>query len=91
MQASVSGRSRRTTAKKILTIDELLVFLNWLSSQINDNMNIEQVREYTLSLNGVTEDQPFGDDLITFRLEGKIFLCLNLGETSLPLEQEALE
>ena len=42
-------------------------------------MNIEQVREYTLSLNGVTEDQPFGDDLITFRLEGKIFLCLNLG------------
>ena len=24
-------------------------------------MNIEQVREYTLSLYGVTEDQPFGD------------------------------
>jgi predicted DNA-binding protein (MmcQ/YjbR family) len=33
-------------------------------------MNIEQVREYTLSLLGVTEDQPFGDDIITFRLEG---------------------
>ena len=42
-------------------------------------MNIEQVREYTLSLLGVTEDQPFGDDIITFRLEGKIFLCLWLG------------
>ena len=42
-------------------------------------MNIEQVREYTLSLLGVTEDQPFGDDLITFRLEGKIFVCLSLG------------
>ena len=42
-------------------------------------MNIEQVREYTLSLNGVTEDQPFGDDVITFRLEGKIFVCLSLG------------
>ena len=39
-------------------------------------MNIEQVREYTLSLYGVTEDQPFGDDIITFRLEGKIFVCL---------------
>ena len=39
-------------------------------------MNIEQVREYTLSLFGVTEDQPFGDDIITFRLEGKIFVCL---------------
>ncbi|MCR4769950.1 MAG: MmcQ/YjbR family DNA-binding protein [Bacteroidaceae bacterium] len=42
-------------------------------------MDIEQVREYTLSLFGVTEDQPFGDDIITFRLEGKIFLCLWLG------------
>ena len=42
-------------------------------------MNIEQVREYTLSLLGVTEDQPFGDDNITFRLEGKIFMCLWLG------------
>ena len=42
-------------------------------------MNIEQVRDYTLSLPGVTEDQPFGDDNITFRLEGKIFLCLWLG------------
>ena len=30
-------------------------------------MNIEQVRDYTLSLYGVTEDQPFGDDIITFR------------------------
>lgn len=39
-------------------------------------MNIEQVREYALSLYGVTEDQPFGDDIITFRLEGKIlFAC----------------
>lgn len=42
-------------------------------------MNIEQIREYTLSINGVTEDQPFGDDILTFRLEGKIFLCLWLG------------
>ena len=42
-------------------------------------MNIEQVREYTLSFPGVTEDQPFGDDNITFRLEGKIFMCLWLG------------
>lgn len=42
-------------------------------------MNIEQVREYTLSLYGVTEDQPFGEDNITFRLEGKIFMCLWIG------------
>lgn len=43
-------------------------------------MNIEQVRDFTLSLHGVTEDQPFGDDNITFRVEDKIFLCLWLGD-----------
>ena len=42
-------------------------------------MNIEQVRDFTLSLPGVTEDQAFGEDIINFRLEGKIFVCLWLG------------
>jgi len=45
-------------------------------------MDVEQVRNYVLSLLGVTEDQPFGDDNITFRIEGKIFLCLWLGNDS---------
>lgn len=48
-------------------------------AKLTTMMNIEQVREYTLSLCGVTEDQPFGDDIVTFRVEGKIFLCLWLG------------
>ncbi len=42
-------------------------------------MNIEQLRDYALSLPGVSEDQPFGDDIITFRIGGKIFVCLWLG------------
>lgn len=42
-------------------------------------MNIEEVRYFALSLPEVTEDQPFGDDNITFRVEGKIFMCLWLG------------
>ena len=42
-------------------------------------MNIEEVRDFTLSLSGVTEDQAFGDDILNFRLEGKIFVCLWLG------------
>lgn len=42
-------------------------------------MNIEEVRYFALSLPVVTEDQPFGDDNITFRVEGKIFMCLWLG------------
>ena len=52
-------------------------------------MNVEQVRDYVLSLNGVTEDQPFGDDNITFRLEGKIFLCLRLGGDEHDIEDVA--
>ena len=45
----------------------------------NKTMNIEQIREHCLRLPGVTEDMPFGEDVVTFRIEGKIFLCLWLG------------
>lgn len=37
-------------------------------------MNIEQVREYALSLKGTTEDMPYGSDWLIFRIAGKIFL-----------------
>ena len=53
-------------------------------------MDIEHVRDYTLSLNGVTEDQPFGDDNITFRVEGKIFLCLWLGTGKYNVDNDSL-
>lgn len=53
-------------------------------------MDIEQVREYALSLLGVTEDQPFGDDVVTFRVEGKIFLCLWLGGGRYDMDSGAL-
>lgn len=39
-------------------------------------MNIEFIREYFLSQPHVTEDLPFGDDTLVFRVGGKIFgLC----------------
>lgn len=41
-------------------------------------MNIEQVRERCLDLPHVTEDMPFGDDYVVFRVGGKIFCCLPL-------------
>ena len=41
-------------------------------------MNIEEVREFCLSLPGVTEDSPYGPDMVVFRVEGKIFLHLPL-------------
>ncbi len=42
-------------------------------------MNIEEVREYALSLPGTTEDQAYGEGCVLFRIEGKIYLHLRLG------------
>ena len=41
-------------------------------------MDIEQVRDFCLTLPGVTEDSPYGPDMIVFRIEKKIFLHLPL-------------
>lgn len=42
-------------------------------------MDIEEVRNYCLSLPEATEDMPFGEDVLVFRINGKIFLFLWLG------------
>lgn len=41
-------------------------------------MDIEQARIYALSLPYATEDMPFGDDYVVFRIGGKIFMALPL-------------
>lgn len=41
-------------------------------------MNIEEVREYCLSLPQVTEDFPFDDTTLAFRIEQKIFAMVDL-------------
>ena len=38
-------------------------------------MNIEELREYCLSLKGVTEGFPFGESTLVFKVMGKVF-CL---------------
>lgn len=40
-------------------------------------MNIERFREECLALPYVTEDMPFDDTAIVFRLKGKIFACVS--------------
>jgi predicted DNA-binding protein (MmcQ/YjbR family) len=50
-------------------------------------MNIEDLSEYCLSKKGVTEDMPFGDDTLVFRVMDKIFLLTNLeGELRINLK-----
>ena len=36
-------------------------------------MNIEELRDYALSLAGTTESLPFGVDTLVFKVDGKIF------------------
>ncbi|MFC4666499.1 MmcQ/YjbR family DNA-binding protein [Falsiporphyromonas endometrii] len=42
-------------------------------------MNTLQAEAYCLSLPGATEDMPFGDDVVTFRVANKIFAFMFLG------------
>lgn len=41
-------------------------------------MNVELLREYCLGKLNVTESMPFGDDTLVFKVEGKIFMLMNL-------------
>jgi predicted DNA-binding protein (MmcQ/YjbR family) len=40
-------------------------------------MDIEFFREYALKKKGVTESQPFGDDVIVYKVINKIFMMIN--------------
>ena len=50
-------------------------------------MNIEEIREYCLSKNGVTECFPFDEVTLVFKVGGKMFGLVNLdGELSINLK-----
>ena len=41
-------------------------------------MNIEELRDYALSLKNVSESFPFGEDTLVFKVDNKIFLLASL-------------
>ncbi len=41
-------------------------------------MNVEEVRNYCLSLKGAEESLPFGDETLVVKVGGKIFALINL-------------
>ena len=47
-------------------------------------MNIEQIREYCLKKKGVTEEFPFDEETLVFKVAGKIFLLASL--EAIPLQ-----
>lgn len=46
-------------------------------------MDIEQIRDYALSLGEVEEGFPFGETVLVFKVKGKIFLLLPLDTDNL--------
>jgi predicted DNA-binding protein (MmcQ/YjbR family) len=42
------------------------------------NLDIEQIRKYCLRKKGVTEEFPFGEDTLVFKVAAKIFLLASL-------------
>ena len=45
-------------------------------------MNVEEIRKYWISKPGVTEDFPFNDTTLFFKMGGKMFALLKLSEDS---------
>lgn len=46
-------------------------------------MDIEILRNYCLSFENVTEEFPFGNDTLVFKVSGKIFLLVSLNDIPL--------
>ncbi|GAA4183773.1 MmcQ/YjbR family DNA-binding protein [Sphingobacterium ginsenosidimutans] len=46
-------------------------------------MNIEDLRDYCLSIGPVTEETPFGPDTLVFKVGGKIFLLVGLDQVDM--------
>ena len=48
-------------------------------------MNVEELREYCLSLKGATEYMPFGDEYLIFRVMDKWFAVIRLPDIELDI------
>jgi predicted DNA-binding protein (MmcQ/YjbR family) len=46
-------------------------------------MNIEELREYCLSLKGITEETPFGPDNLVYKVMGKMYALIPI-DSELP-------
>lgn len=52
-------------------------------------MNIEELREYCLSLKGVTESFPFNESTLVFKVAGKMFCLTSLeGDFSINIKND---
>lgn len=54
--------------------------LTIVSQKIQDGMNLEEFREYCLTKADVTEGTPFGEEILVFKVGGKIFALASLDD-----------
>lgn len=55
-------------------------------------MNVEEIREYCLNLEEVSESMPFDDETLVFKVCGKIFCFANLrGQLSINIKCDPVE
>ncbi len=52
-------------------------------------IDIDSLRNHCLGKAGVTEDMPFGEDVLAFRLGGKIFALTNLNQSEFSVNLKA--
>ena len=48
-------------------------------------MNIEEIREYVLQMENVTEGFPFGENTLVFKVTDKMFLLISMDEVPLKM------
>ena len=46
-------------------------------------MNVEDIRRYCLEKKGVTEDFPFDEETLVFKVMGKLFLLTNINDVEI--------
>src|ERR1700749_4347225 len=57
--------------------------LRWRNLFVHLEMNIESLREYCLAKPQAEETFPFGENVLVFKVRGKMFLLTNLEEDTL--------
>jgi len=55
------------------------LFISWYLNRCS-NLNLESYRSYCLSKKGVTEEFPFGETILVFKVMGKMFTATDIEE-----------
>jgi predicted DNA-binding protein (MmcQ/YjbR family) len=75
-----SALSPRASVNVVLREQQEKMRPRKLSGPLQPEMDLESFREYCLANPGATEETPFGEDVLVFKVAGKIFALAPLDE-----------